>query len=187
MYPFIRLAIEVVLAMRQPKLGPDGIHVSHHTIMPWDIDFALELNNGRTLSIFDLGRLPLAFRLGIPSALRQKRWSFTMAGVIVRYRRRVTMFQRMEMKSQAIGRDARFIYIQQVMYHKGVPASSVVYRVAAFNKNGIVPTQEFAEAMGFPDWNPKLPDWVERWSDAEDTRPWPPEMAPVSAPALPPS
>jgi len=41
-----------------------------------------------------------------------------------------------------------------------------------------VPTQDFAEAMGHADWNPKLPDWVERWSEAEAERPWPPELAP---------
>lgn len=178
MFPFLRLAIEVVIALRMPRLPPSGIHVSHHTCMPWDIDFAGELNNGRTLTIYDLGRLPLAFRLGIIGVLRKKGWNFTMAGVIVRYRRRVTMFQRLEMKSQAIGRDARFTYIQQTMYHRGEPTSSVVYRVAAYTRAGIVPTQDFAEAMGHPDWNPKLPDWVERWSEAEAERPWPPELAP---------
>ena len=177
MFPFFRFALEVIIALRKPRLPPGGVHVSHHTCMPWDIDFAMELNNGRTLTLYDLGRFPLAIRLGLPGVLRKNGWNFTMAGVVVRYRRRVTMFQRLEMRSQAIGRDARFTYILQAMYHKGVPTSSVVYRVAAFNKDGIVPAQKVADALGHPDWNPELPDWVQRWSEAEAERPWPPEFS----------
>lgn len=174
MFPFVRLAIELVIAMRKPKLAPGEVHISHHTCMPWDIDFAMELNNGRTLTLYDLGRLPLAVRGGILGVLRKNGWNFTMAGVVVRYRRRVTMFQKLEMHSQTIGRDARFIYIQQVMYHKGEATSSVVYRVAAFTKQGIVPTDDFVAAMGHPDWNPIMPEWVQKWSEAEADRPWPP-------------
>lgn len=174
LFPFVRFAIECALAATKPPLPPGGVHVSYHTCMPWDIDFAMELNNGRTLTLYDLGRFPMGIRGGLLKILRKNRWSFTMAGVIVRYRRRVTMFQRLEMHSQTIGRDDRFIYIQQVMYRKGEATSAVVYRVAVFNKNGIVPTQDFVDAMGYPDWNPELPDWVQSWSAAEAERPWPP-------------
>ena len=72
------------------KLGE--FHVSHHVCWPWDLDMWFELNNGRTLTLYDLGRLVLAKRSGLLSLLKAKRWSMTMAGASVRYRRRVRMF-----------------------------------------------------------------------------------------------
>ena len=88
MYPSLRLGIELALARRSPPLALGAVHVSHHTCWPWDIDPWLELNNGRTLTLYDLGRVPLAARSGLVRALRANRWGLTVAGSSVRYRRR---------------------------------------------------------------------------------------------------
>lgn len=179
MYPFIRMITEMVIHRKAEPLPLDGTHVSYHTCMPWDLDFWLELNNGRTLTLYDLGRIPLAGRIGLIAVLRKNRWGLTMAGASVRYRKRVRMFQRFEMRSTGVGRDARFIYVHQSMWRKGEAISSILYRTAVTDKNGIVPTDLVAKELGDPDWKPQLPEWVENWIKAEATRPWPPLDTPV--------
>lgn len=174
MFPFIRLTKEVLLARRQPKLDFDGVHVSHHICWPVDLDFYLEMNNGRVLTLYDLGRIPLAYRVGLLRVMRKKGWGFTMAGASVRYRRRIRGFDRFTMRSRCVGRDTRFFYIEQTMLRGNEAASNILYRSALVDSNGIVETQRVAEAMGRPDWNPPLPDWVQNWTEAEATRPWPP-------------
>lgn len=176
MYPVIRMAKELVKFRNAPKLGIDEMHVSTHICWPIDIDIFGELNNGRTLTLYDLGRLVMGKRMGLMAALRKNGWGMTMAGASVRYRRRVKMFQKITMKTCALGRDARFIYLHQSMWHKDQATSSVLYRTAITDKNGIVPTQRVADALGYPDWNPELPAWVVNWIKAEDTRTWPPEV-----------
>ena len=69
MYPLIRFAREVMAARRAPHLPPLGAHVSIHRVWPWDLDPWWELNNGRTLTLYDLGRIPMAIRLGITDTL----------------------------------------------------------------------------------------------------------------------
>ena len=95
MYPFIRLAKELIKYRNAPALGTWDVHVSHHRIWPWDLDMMSELNNGRTLSIFDLGRIPFAMRAGLFRALRRNKWGLTVAGSIVRYRKRLTNLENM--------------------------------------------------------------------------------------------
>ena len=63
--PVIRLVKELVKFRRAPKLGLDEIHVSTHMCWPIDIDMFGELNNGRTLTLFDLGRLVMGHRVGL--------------------------------------------------------------------------------------------------------------------------
>ena len=58
MYPFLRMFKEMARASRMPPLGLFDTHVSHHLCWPWDLDPWVELNNGRTLTLYDLGRLP---------------------------------------------------------------------------------------------------------------------------------
>lgn len=179
MYPFVRMAYHMNRARRQPPLTLDEPHISSHICWPWDLDFAMELNNGRTLSLLDLGRLPLFLRAGMFPLVRKHRWQIAMAGVIVRYRRRVRAFDRFEMQTKILGWDKRFIYIEQTMWKRdGECANHAVYRVAVTDKNGILDPAVIAELRGIPAQSPDLPAWIEAWSSAEALRPWPPERAP---------
>ncbi len=175
MYPFLRMIHSVLAARRAPEFAPFDTHISKITCMPWDIDPWMELNNGRTLTLFDLGRLPLGYRTGLARIARQKGWVLAVAGASVRYRKRVRMFQRLEMRSRMIGWDHRFAYIEQSMWHRGDCTSHVLIRTAITRgPRGIVPPAEMAEALGLPVASPELPEWVRAWAEADAKRPWPP-------------
>jgi acyl-CoA thioesterase FadM len=175
MYPFIRMTFQLLRHRNDPPLPLMGTHVSHHICWPWDLDFWAELNNGRTLTLYDMGRLPLSGRVGLTRTLREKGWGLAVAGVSVRYRRRIRAFDRIRMKSRAAGWDARFLYIEQSMWKSdGECASHGLIRMAITGPNGIVAPAEAVRHMGQDPVPPPLPAWVTAWSDAETLRPWPP-------------
>ena len=80
MYPFIRIAKEMWKFRNAAPLPLLGTHRSTHLCWPWDLDMWNELNNGRTLTLYDLGRLPLARRTGLDKVLRIHGWGITVAG-----------------------------------------------------------------------------------------------------------
>jgi len=92
MYPLVRLAKEYFMARKSGPLHAMDTHVSHHRCWPQDLDLFMEMNNGRILTILDLGRTSLAHRAGLLATLRKQRWGLTMAGVSVRYRKRISPF-----------------------------------------------------------------------------------------------
>lgn len=174
MYPFARMALELWLHRKAPPLPVTGTHVSHHRCWPWDLDPWAELNNGRTLTLYDLGRIPLATRTGLAGVLRAQGWGLTVAGSVPRYRRRIRMFDRIEMRSRCIGWDARFLYTEQSMWKGEECAGQIVIRSACTSAEGIVPPARLLEAMGLAQDSPDLPAWVQAWIAAEALRPWPP-------------
>ncbi len=174
MYPFLRMFKEMSRARRMPPLGLFDTHVSHQLCWPWDLDPWVELNNGRTLTLFDLGRLPLGARTGLHNILKAKRWGMTVAGSSVRYRRRVTLFSRLTTYSRCLGWDDRFLYMEQSMWKGEECTSHVLIRSAVVSKAGIVPPADLAKAFRAAVDSPALPDWVTAWIAAEATRPWPP-------------
>jgi acyl-CoA thioesterase FadM len=176
MYPFLRLGLASARSSIAPRLALGAVHLSRHRCWPWDLDPWVELNNGRALTLYDLGRLPLARLSGLTAALRAEGWGITVAGASVRYRRRVRAFDLSEMRSRLVGRDARFLYIHQAMAVRGEAASAVLIRSAVTGPDGIVDTDRVLSAMGAPGWRPPLPVWIAAWADAEATRPWPPEV-----------
>lgn len=174
MYPFFRLGKEIVKFRKATALGFGETHVSHHICWPWDLDFWFELNNGRTLSIYDLGRIPLASRMGLMKTLKAENWGLTVAGSSVRYRRRVRAFNRLEMRSRLVAWDARFVFLEQSMWYKGECTSHALFRMAITDQNGIVATDRILAAMGSEAVAPEMPEWIAAWVDAESKRPWPP-------------
>lgn len=178
MYPFARMAKELFIHKNAAPLDLLGTHHSSHICWPWDLDFWFELNNGRTLTLFDLGRIPLAHRMGLIKVLKKNRWGLTVAGVSIRYRRRIRMFEKIHMQSRAIGWDKRFLYLEQTFWnHKGDCTTNALYRTAVTGADGIVTPELVAHELGFDGVSPPLPDWVQAWIDAEATRPWPPVKA----------
>lgn len=176
MFPFIRAAKDLVVATRQPPLAQlTDAHISHHICWPHDLDFWLELNNGRALTLYDIGRFAMAQRAGLIAALRRENWGLTMAGSCTRFRRRIHGFERFEMRSRAVCWDDKFTYIEQSMWKtNGECASHVVYRAAVTDKNGIVGPERVLEAMGQRADSPPMPKWIAAWCATEDQRPWPP-------------
>ena len=178
MYPFFRLLKELFVVRNADPLPMFGVHVSTHICWPWDLDLWVELNNGRTLTLYDLGRIPMAKRAGLVNALRDNKWGLTVAGASVRYRRRVRAFDRITMRSRAVCWDDKFIYIEQAMKVRGDVTSHALFRTAVTGPDGIVPPGTVLRALGEDDdLQCDIPQWIAAWIEAENQRPWPPELA----------
>lgn len=174
MYPFVRMLKEIWTSRRAAPLGILEQHVSHHICWPWDLDMWVELNNGRTLTLYDLGRIPLGVRTGLSAMVLRKKWGITVAGSTVRYRRRVRAFDRIQMHTRCIGWDDKFFYMEQSMWRKGECTSHMLLRSAITSAAGIVRPVEALAAMNASQPSPPLPAWVQAWIAADHERPWPP-------------
>ncbi len=175
MYPVFRMAKEWIKFRNAPTLGPFDTHISTHICWPWDIDLWMELNNGRTLTLFDLGRYVMMNRTKILKVMAKQRWAGTVAGASIRYRRRVRMFDKLQLRTRSIGWDDRFAYIEQSLWKDGTCCSHGLIRIAITDCNGIVPAPLLAEAMGVAT-APELSEWVKAWAAADALRPWPPQQ-----------
>lgn len=175
MYPFLRMSWQMSCARRAPRLGLWDTHESTHLCWPWDLDLWAELNNGRTLTLFDLGRLPMAQRTGMIDLMKERKWGMAVAGASVRYRRRVHAFYRLTQRSRCLGFDDKFLYLEQAMWRSdGACANHGLIRMAVTGTSGIVAPAQVAEDLGHAGPSPELHRWVRAWAEADSARPWPP-------------
>ena len=175
MYPFIRMAKELFVNKSAQNLSVGEIHESFHICWPWDLDFWFELNNGRALTLYDLGRIPFSGKSGFSRFIFKNRWSMTMAGANVRYRKRIRAFDRIKMQTRTVCWDDRFLYIEQCMWNsKNECAGHIIYRAAFVGKDGIIDPQRIFDEIKLKQQSPKMPDWLRGWVESEKKRPWPP-------------
>ncbi|MEN0024635.1 MAG: acyl-CoA thioesterase, partial [Microbacterium sp.] len=61
-------------ARRGKTLDPTAVGTIRLTTLPSDIDILRHMNNGRYLSLFDLGRWDLLIRTGLFDAMKDRGW-----------------------------------------------------------------------------------------------------------------
>jgi acyl-CoA thioesterase FadM len=71
------------------------------------------MNNGRYLSIMDLGRLDLLMRTDLMGALLKHRWQPLVGGVSMRYRQSLLPLARYKLHTKVIGWDDKWFYMEQ--------------------------------------------------------------------------
>jgi acyl-CoA thioesterase FadM len=182
MYPYARLASVMFSERRKPRLGPFETHHLGLRCLPHDLDGFFEMNNGRILTLYDLGRFALSIRIGLWDVLRQQRWGLVVAGSSVRYRARITGLQRVELRTRLLGWDGRFVYIEQGMWRGETCCNHALLRTGITQKGRLTPVADVARALGQAPLSPPLPDWVTSWADADGLRPWPPMQGDTARP-----
>ena len=84
MYPFLRLVSVTLSERRKPAMALFDTHVLPLRCLPADLDGFFEMNNGRVLTLYDLGRFALSIRVGLWDVLRREGWGLVVAGSSVR-------------------------------------------------------------------------------------------------------
>lgn len=171
MYIFLRTLSSLVQTKRDTNFGIWDEIQTPMRVWPTDIDLYLEVNNGRYLTMMDIGRFQFGQKIGLMDNLKTKNWGIAVAGTSVRYRKRMHMFQKLVLHTRVVAIDERWTFFQQVIKRDGQWCVAALIRTAVTSKNGVVPTQEVAEALG-GEWEYRMPEWVIQWDKSDQLRPW---------------
>ena len=171
MYPYLRLGRILLNAYRKPTMTMMDESVLHYRARLFDFDLFGELNNGRHLTMMDLGRFDLSVRSGFWKIVRERGWVFVVAGASVRYRRRVPAFSRFSLHTKLLCADERWAYFHQQIKRGDVVCSEALMRTGILAKGKALPMDEISAAIGEQGIPRELPEWVKAWSEADELRP----------------
>lgn len=166
MHLLFRLIGVLARSRKGPRVAvPDGLSSIALRVWPNDLDFNLHMNNGRYLSLMDLGRVDLLARSGLGRTVLAKRWMPVVTGVTIRYRRSLAPFQRFRLETRLVGWDEHFLFLDQRFVisggaDDGMLAANATVRAAFVAKGpagGKVPVARLFETLGVVLPIPNLP------------------------------
>ena len=162
MYPILRLIKVVTVSQFQNKLSFDSEYIDRINLMvlPQDIDPFMELNNGRYVTLLDLGRFSLGAKVNMGGFLKRNKWSLTIIGTYNEYRYRLRLFQRFVLQTKIIGYDDKWFYFFQKAERNGKTHMASVVKFAYTSKEGLVMPKVVISAMGIKFEPNKLPTWI---------------------------
>jgi len=154
----LRLFWIIARAFRRTPLGPLDLSTVDMRVWPTDLDIQIHMNNGRFLSIMDLGRIDLLVRSGFYGEARRRGWFPLMGGVTIEYRRSLHLFQRYQLTTRLVGWDERWFFMRQEFIAGEKLYAGAWVKAMIYGPNGPVPTAEALTSVGFTAPSPPLPD-----------------------------
>jgi len=164
----VRLILVLLGARRGPRLGPLDESVIHARVLPTDLDLNLHLNNGRALTLMDLGRVDLMLRMGVVGELRRRRWNPVIASLTVRFRRSLGLWQRFAIHTRLLCWDERWFYMEQRFVRGGDEVVRAIVKAAFIGPEGRVLPQQLVDASPWRLVSPPMPEGVRMWVEAEE-------------------
>ncbi|MCU0830087.1 MAG: acyl-CoA thioesterase [Rhizobiaceae bacterium] len=132
----LRMIMVFAAAFLGRKTHFDDVHRLRFTVLPNDLDTNLHMNNGRYLTLMDLGRVDMMIRSGLIRAIMSEKWMPVIAGVSMIYRRSLNPFERYTLETRVLGWDDRWAYLEQTFINAKGELSARGFVKAAFLQAG---------------------------------------------------
>jgi len=163
----LRITSTTLRSAVRPPIGLFDESVVSMRVWPSDLDAFGHMNNGRYLTVADLGRQDMALRSGLLRAWLRERLVPVVGAATIRYKRSLRPFRRYQLHTRFLGWDDRWFYIEQRFTRRGK-----LYAVALIKgmvRQGGVPVapSQMAVASGLTPESPPLPEAVQHVNDAE--------------------
>ena len=135
---------------------------------PNDLDLNNHVNNGRYLSLADLGRIDWFLRTGLLQLAMRHRALPVVGDVIAKFRRELRAFQAFEIHSRLLGWDERWGFLEHRFVREGRVFGVVAVRGMFRGPSGPVRPSELLAAVDAPATSPALPEWLLAWHRGSD-------------------
>jgi acyl-CoA thioesterase FadM len=168
---FWRMLVTLVRAWRAPRAVMTDESVIRLRVGISDLDFNLHMNNGRYLSLMDLGRLDLALRAGLFRPAWQGRWRPVLGSATIRFRRSLRPFQRFELRTRLLCWDHRWFVFEQRFESDGELYAVALARALFTSAQGTIAPAQTLASVGITATSPVPPGYVMEWARA-DTDAW---------------
>mgnify|MGYP003688219777 CR=1 FL=1 len=128
---FFRFFYQIILSQFMKPLGINDTDSAEMRVWPQDLDANIHLNNGKFLSIMDLGRTRLSIRSGLYNKAKEQGWGLgVVGGANITYFKSLAPFQKFTLKTKLAGHFDGWIYIEQRFESKGKLVAAALVKVA---------------------------------------------------------
>lgn len=130
------LGILLTARRRGPLVLPTDASSLYFRVWPHDLDLSLHLNNGRYLTLMDLGRLDILARSGLLREVWHHKWTPIASAISIRFRRELRSWQKFRLETRLLCWDASNVVMEQTFWIEGGPRNGQVAARALF-KGGL--------------------------------------------------
>jgi acyl-CoA thioesterase FadM len=127
----------------------------------------MHVNNGRVLTMLDLGRFKLLHDTNLLKPTLKRKWFPVLGSAKIHFLRPLFCWQKLDMHTKVVFWDEKWIYLEQSIYVKDKLKATAILKAAFLSKQGLVLPQQIIDLMPSPPEKPEMPRKLQAWLHAE--------------------
>ena len=168
------LWLALTAGWRRPIKAESEVGQLHFRVLPTDLDLSMHMNNGRYLTLMDLGRLDYLARTGLWRAVRRNGWTPIASAIVIRYRRELRPFDRVRLDTRLVCWAEASVVMEQVFVllsgpHKGQVAARAFFKGGIYSRaeRSFVDVGRLMAEIGVSAKSPAIPADVDAFLRAD--------------------
>lgn len=149
---WFRLIWVLISSLFRAPLDPRaGVSRVAFRVWPHDLDLNLHLNNGRYLTLMDLGRIDFVVRTGLWRPLFTNKWSPIISTAAIRFRRELRPFEGFSIETRLVAwSDTTAVMEQTFVSHRDRVAARALVKAGFYARSdrAYVTVKRLVEALG---------------------------------------
>ncbi len=174
---YIRLFYMLIASFFKGKIADALMETSlRFCVLPNDLDLNGHMNNGRYLTIMDIGRMDYVLRVRLAGYVIKNGYIPVLSSATMRYRLPLLPFQKYDLKTRILCWDDKWVFMEHRFVivggkKDGAVAAIGLVKGSFFSKKtrGTIPTGDIMKAIGQDLQSPPFPEYISKWQDAEET------------------
>jgi acyl-CoA thioesterase FadM len=132
-------------------------------VLPTDCDVNFHMNNGRYLSLMDLGRVHLMAQLRLLGVIIRKKWKPVLAAADINFIRQLAPFQKFDLVTRIVTWDDKYAYMEQRFESGGVLCAHAYVKGLFLDARGRVANSTVVAQLGHDGSPPPCPEELRLW------------------------
>lgn len=154
-----------IRGFRLPSLNYLEVSRISFRVLPNDLDVLGHMNNGRFLTLMDIGRVVMMRQTGMWKKLSSLGWYPVVVQQTITYRKSLNPWVKYELETKFHGIDEKSVYLEQRFTVKGeIYAKAFIRARFISKKTGTLKTEELMKGLEYLD-APKAPEYISNWSE----------------------
>ena len=121
-----------------------------------DLDIYGHMNNGRYLTLMDMGRIDWIIRTGLIRHTERNDWKPLVGAIKVEYKKSLQLFQPFTLVTRILAWDEKWFYIEQTFKSGDQLCARAIVRGLFRAANGNIPTEQVIQSLGLKVSSPPM-------------------------------
>ncbi|MEX1098857.1 MAG: acyl-CoA thioesterase [Bacteriovoracaceae bacterium] len=130
-------------------------------VLPNDLDLNMHMNNGRFLTVMDIGRTDFIMKMGLLKTMLKEKWGGVATAVNVVFLKPLNLFDKYELRTKLLSWDEDWFYLEQNFFRGEVFVASAIVKGAFLKgKKRLAPQLALQRVKGAPERAPEFPRYL---------------------------
>jgi acyl-CoA thioesterase FadM len=139
-------------------------------VYPTDLDLFRHVNNGRYLTLMDLGRFHLMLKSGAMYKIVTEGYKPTILNAFLKYKKELKLFQKFTLKTKIIFWDEKSIYLRQFFVRNNQIYAEAVVKAILVKDRRKTPPADFMKELGLEIKRPERPAYIDQFINLSEEK-----------------